>query len=169
MNSTQDKGAILSAWFRRLYWYQRKLILPRRNKVANGVWLEQIAPAVYIKVIFTLLVGLRFRDNWLEPGRSNPCRTCHCPKVFLGVLGRSYGRDWTSYIACEAVYIEGVPKSIWILNESPRASGFLCPNKSVARRFCKSKSLVSLLRSGVWYSLTEPIQTGWLTRWVWRN
>ena len=169
LNLTQDKGTIFSAWFRCLYWYQQKLILPRRNKVANGVWLEQIAPAVYIEVIFTLLVGLRFRDDWLEPGRTNPCRTWYCPKVFLGVLGGSYGGDWTSCIAYETVYIEGVPKSIWILKESPRASGLLCPNGSVVGRFCKNISLVSLLRSGVSYPLTEPLQTGWLTRWVWRN
>ena len=33
-----------------------KLILPQRNKVVNEVWLKQVTPAVYIKVIFTLLV-----------------------------------------------------------------------------------------------------------------
>ena len=147
LNSTQDKEAIFLVWFRRLYWYQRKLILPQRNKVANGVWLKQVAPAVYIKVIFILLVGLRFRDDWLEPRGTNPCKTCYCPKVFLGVRGGSYGGDWTSCIACEAIYIKEVPKGIWILKESQRAFRFLCPNESVARRFCKSKSLVSLLRS----------------------
>ena len=43
---------------------------------------------------------------------------CHRPEGFLGVLGGSYGRDWTSCIAwCEAFY----------LKESPRASGLLFP------------------------------------------
>ena len=93
-----------------------------------------------INMILTLLEGLlgdlRVWDNWLEPEGMNPCITCHRPKVFLGVLGGSYGGDWTLF-ACEAPYSK----------ESPRASGFLCPNGSVAGRFCKSKSLVSLLRS----------------------
>ena len=78
---------------------------------------EQAAPAVCIKVIFTLLVGLQVWDDWLESGGTNPCRTCHRPKVFLGVLGGSYGGDWTSCIACEALYSK----------ESPRASGLLYP------------------------------------------
>ena len=55
------------------------------------------------------------------------------------------------------------------LKESPRASELLCPNTSVASRFCKSKILVPLLWSGVWYHLIESLQIGWLTRWVWRN
>ena len=59
----------------------------------------------------------------------------------------------------------GVP----CLEESLRASESLCPNGSVVGRFCESKSLVPSLQSGVWYPLTEPFQTGWLTRWVWRN
>ena len=52
---------------------------------------EQAAPAVYIKVIFALLVGLRVWDDWLESEGTNLCRTCHRPKVFLGVPGRSCG------------------------------------------------------------------------------
>ena len=46
-----------------------------------------------IEVIFILPVGLRVRDNWLEPGGINPCRTCHCPKAFLGVPDGSCGGD----------------------------------------------------------------------------
>ena len=42
-----------------------------------------------------LLGGLRVRDDWLEPGGMNPCRTCPCPKVFLDVLGGSWGGDET--------------------------------------------------------------------------
>ena len=36
----------------------------------------------------------------------------------------------------------------------------------LAERFCESESQVQLLQSGVWYCLTEFLQTGWLTRWV---
>ena len=78
---------------------QQKLILLRKNKAANGVWLEQVAPAVYIKVIFTLLVGLRVRNDWLEPEGKIHAEHCHRPKVFLGTPGGSYSGDWASYIA----------------------------------------------------------------------
>ena len=37
----------------------------------------------------TLLAGLQVWDDWLEPRGTNPCRTCHCPKAFLGLLGVS--------------------------------------------------------------------------------
>ena len=40
----------------------------------------------------TLLVGLRVWDDWLEPEGSNPCITCHCPKVFFDTLSGSF--DW---------------------------------------------------------------------------
>ena len=46
-----------------------------------------------------LLGGLRVRDDWLEPGGMNPCRTYHRPKVFLNVLRRSGGEDWKTRIA----------------------------------------------------------------------
>ena len=45
-----------------------------------------------------ILGGLRVWDEWLQPGGTNPCRTCHRLKVFLSVPGGSYGRDWTSCI-----------------------------------------------------------------------
>ena len=64
-----------------------------KNMNANGIWLEQIAPAICIKVIFTLFVSLRVQDDWLESGRTNLCRTCHCPKVFLGISDGSCSRD----------------------------------------------------------------------------
>ena len=64
-----------------------------KNMDANEVWLEQVAPAVCIEVIFTLLDGLRVRDDWLESGRTNLCRTCHRPKVFLGVPVGGCGGD----------------------------------------------------------------------------
>ena len=94
---------------------------------------------------FSLACG--FGTNGLSLKEKIHAEHCHRPKVFLGILGGSYGGDWTSCIACEAIYIKEVPKGIWILKESQRAFRFLCPNESVARRFCKSKSLVSLLRS----------------------
>ena len=55
---------------------------------------------------------------------------------------------------------------VFCLEEFLRASKSLCPNGSMAERFCESKSLLPLLRSGVWYPLTEPLQIGWLTHWV---
>ena len=158
LDSTPGKGS-LTAWFRRLCWRQRKLILPRRNKVANGVWLEQVAPAVCIEVIFTLLVGLRVWDDWLEPGGTNPCRTCHRLKVFLGILGGNWGGNWTSCIArCGSPLFGGVPKSIWIaVPKRERGGAFLREQEpdAIAAKF------------GI--VLTELFQTGWLTRWVWRN
>ena len=52
-----------------------------------------------INMILTILEGLfgglRVRDDWLEPGGLNPYRTCHRPKVFLGVLGGSWAGDQT--------------------------------------------------------------------------
>ena len=41
----------------------------------------------------TLLIGLRIRDDWLEPGGTNLYRTCHRPKVFLDVFGGRFDRD----------------------------------------------------------------------------
>ena len=40
-----------------------------------------------------LLSGLRVRDDWLESEGINPCKTCHRPKVFLGVLSGCWGGD----------------------------------------------------------------------------
>ena len=67
-----------------------------KNMDANGVWLEQIASVVYIKVIFTLLVGLQVRDDWLQSRGTSLCRTL---SLFLDELGGGYGEDWTSCIA----------------------------------------------------------------------
>ena len=74
--------------------FQKKSFeLDMKNMDVNGVWLEQVAPAVYIKVIFTLLVGLWVRDDWLESRGTNPYRTCHCLKIFLGVPDGSCSGD----------------------------------------------------------------------------
>ena len=108
--------------------------------------------------LFSLACG--FGTNGLSLKEKIHAEHCHRPKVFFNVLGGSYDEEWTSRIAwCEAP----------LLKESPRASKLLCPNGSVAGRFCESKSLVPSLQSGVWYSLIEPFQTSWLTRWIWRN
>ena len=42
-----------------------------------------------LAVLGGLLGGLRVRDDGLEPGGTNPCRTLSLLKVFLGVLGGS--------------------------------------------------------------------------------
>ena len=89
----QGEGA-LSTWLRR----SCKLILPQRNKAANGIWLEPIVSAVYIEVIFilhgTFSMVYRLRITWSEPGGTNLCKTLslsgdHCSEVSLGVLGGS--------------------------------------------------------------------------------
>ena len=46
-----------------------------------------------IKIVLALVSGLRVWDNWLEPGGTNSCRTCHRLKVFFGVPDGSCGRD----------------------------------------------------------------------------
>ena len=46
-----------------------------------------------IKIVLALVSGLRVWDDWLEPGGINPCRTCHCLKVFLGVYDGSSSGD----------------------------------------------------------------------------
>ena len=108
-----------------------------------------------LAVLRPFLLAYGFGTNDLNLKEKIHTEHCHHPKVFYGVLGGSYSGDWTSRIAwCEA------PLS----KEFPRASKLLCPNESVAGCFCESKSLAPLLQSGVWYSLTEPLQTGWLTR-----
>ena len=71
LNSTQGKG-VLSVWFFR-----------RGAGSAGRMYRSSL----------TLLVGLRVRDDWLEPERTNPCITCHRPKGFLDVLGGSFDRD----------------------------------------------------------------------------
>ena len=87
LDSTPSKRA--TTWFWCICWRQQKLIISQRNIAATRVWLELVAPAIYIIVIFILLIGLRVWDDWLESGRTNLCRTCHCARVFFGVTSRS--------------------------------------------------------------------------------
>ena len=75
------------------FFQKKSFELNTKNMDVNGVWLEQVTPAVYIEVIFTFLVGLRIWDDWLESGGTNPCRTCHRPKVFFGVPDGSCSGD----------------------------------------------------------------------------
>ena len=109
-----------------------------KRSTANGVRARGTGGIEMILAVFgPVSLAYGFGTNGLSLKEKIHAEHCHRLKVFLGVLGGSYGGDWTSCIACEAPYSK----------ESPRASGFLCPNGSVAGRFCKSKSLVSLLRS----------------------
>ena len=84
LNSTQGKWA-LAAWFWHLCWC--------KEDKAVTVRLKPVALTICIEIIFTLLVGPRVWDNWLEPGGTNLCRTCYHLKVFLSVPDKSWGRD----------------------------------------------------------------------------
>ena len=95
----------------------------KRNLEREGTKLQQDLGGDYgaggINMILALLEGVLggvwFWDDWPEPGGTNPCRTL---SLFLGVLGGSWGGDWTSRIAwCKFPYSK----------ESPRASGSLYP------------------------------------------
>ena len=59
---------------------------------------------MFLTLLEGLLGGLQVRDNWLEPGRMNPCRTCHHLKVFLGVLRGSKGENWRTRIAWSSLF-----------------------------------------------------------------
>ena len=58
----------------------------------------------------------------------------------------------------------GVSFLIW---KSPQEHLDRCVRLKPVERFGESE--VPSLRSGVRYRLTELLQTGWLTRWVWSN
>ena len=92
-----------------------------------------------------LLGGLRVPDNYLDPEGTNPCRTSHRPKVFLDVPDGSCGGDWISYI--------GMRPLVWGSLHAHLNRRFW-----LIVRFCKSE--MPLLRSRVWYRLTELLQTG---------
>ena len=83
LNSTQSKGTLAIWFFQCLNWCQQKLILSQKNKFANEIWLEQVAPAVYLEMIFTFLVGLRVWDDWFEPEGKNLCKTLLLSEVLL--------------------------------------------------------------------------------------
>ena len=69
-----------------------------------------------LAVLGPFLLACGFKTTGLSLKGKIHAEYCHRPKVFFSVLGRSFSRDWTSYIAwCEAPY----------LKESLRASGLL--------------------------------------------
>ena len=70
-----------------------------------------------LTVLGPFLLACEFGTNGLSLKEKIHAEHCHRLMVFLGVLGGSYGGDWTSCTACEAPY----------LKESPRASGLLYP------------------------------------------
>ena len=118
---------------------------------ASGAGGIEMIPAV----LGSFSLACAFGTTGLSLEEQVNAEYCHHPEGFLSVLGGSYGGDWTSCIAwCKALYSK----------ESPRASGLLFPAER-GGRFCESPlpSLRSLVSS------TELLQTGWLTRWVWKN
>ena len=99
----------------------------KRTKGAGGI-------EIILAVLWPFSLTCGFGTTGLSLKEKIHANHCHRPKVFLGVLGGSYGGDWTSYIAwCEAPF----------LKESPRASGLLYP----AERFRESESPLPLLWS----------------------
>ena len=44
---------------------------------------------IILALLEDFLVSLQVWDNWLEPGKMNSYRTCHCLKVFFGIFGGS--------------------------------------------------------------------------------
>ena len=78
-----------------------------------------------LAVLGPVSLACGFGTNGLSLKEKIHAEHCHRPKVFLGVLGGSYGGDWTSCIAwCEALH----------LKKSLRASGLLYPAKHSGAR-----------------------------------
>ena len=77
-----------------------------------------------------VLGGLRFWDDWPEPGGMNLCRTL---SLFLGALGGSWSGDWTSRIAwCKFFYSEESPRTSGSLYPAERGGAFLQEQEPVA-------------------------------------
>ena len=73
---------------------------------------------------FSLAYGFRTTGSSLK-GKIH-AEHCHRPKVFFGVLGGSYGGDWTSYIAwCKAFYSKESPRASGLLYSAKRGGAFL--------------------------------------------
>ena len=70
------------------------MLFSKKQSCKRGIVGKDSAGRMYWNDL-TLLIGLRVWDDWLKPRGTNPCRTCHRPKVFLGLLGGSRGRDWS--------------------------------------------------------------------------
>ena len=89
---------------------------------------------IILAVLWPFLLTCGFGTTGLSLKKKIHAEHCHRLKVFLSILGGSYGGDWTSYIAwCEASFSK----------ESPRASGLLYP----AERFRESENPLLSLRS----------------------
>ena len=85
LNSTQGKKFLTAWFFRCLYWC-------KKDKAVTAQ-LKLLALTVCLKVVLKLFIGLRVQDDWLELRRTNLCKTCHHPKVFLNIFGESWGGD----------------------------------------------------------------------------
>ena len=84
-----------------------------------------------------VLGGLRFWNDWPEPGGMNLCRTL---SLFLGALGGSWGGDWTSHITwCKFPYSE----------ESPRTSGSRYPAEPGGAFLREQESVVLAAKLGI--------------------
>ena len=69
-----------------------KLILPQRNKAANGVRLVLKASVVSTWSLHfskAFLVACGFATTGLSLGEQLHAELCHCPKFFFDILGRS--------------------------------------------------------------------------------
>ena len=120
----------------------------------NKIWSyhERTKSAGSIEMIPTVLrpflLACGFGTTGLSLKRKIHAEHCYRPKIFLSVLGGSYGMDWTLCIAwCEPPHLKKIP---W-------AFGVLCLTECG-----KGESRVPSLRS-FGNILTELFQTGWLT------
>ena len=60
---------------------------------------------------------------------------CHRLKVFLGILGGSWGGDWASCIAwCEVFYSEESPRASELLYPAERGGAFLREPAAIAAK-----------------------------------
>ena len=123
--------------------------------------LEPVAPAVCTEVIFTLLVGLRVWDDWFELGGTNSCRTLSLSKGLPGSTWWEPGQeiwDWNIRRSYIALARESLVQYFPSLSRSPYPTE--------RGEFLQGRGTIVAEFGNV---LTELLQTGWLTRWVWRN
>ena len=89
-----------------------------------------------IKMIFAVLgpflLVCEFGTNGLDLKEKIYTKYYHHLKVFLGVLGGSYGRDWTSCIAWyKFPYLEVSPRAFGLLYPTERGGAFLQEQKPI--------------------------------------
>ena len=139
LNSTQDKGS-LTAWFRRLCKCQQKLILLQKKQAVNGVRLKARGAGKFGTT------GLNLEER------------IHAELVVV--------RKFSSVYLTEAAVGTRFHISLGVrslIRKSPQEHLDSCARLSVARM------RVGCYCCAAWHSLIELLQTGWLTRWVWRN